>query len=129
MVQIQFHPVWENKLTEVQKREMIDFAKSLSKPSNGLEAALVRGKYKKNGGLVATVLLLNGQEHALEIDRIKVQITSKSEIIAEDVFEPNLHLEPNTAQPWSFVFSRESVRIPNENPVNWKIHLLLTNGQ
>ncbi|WP_144462502.1 SLAP domain-containing protein [Siminovitchia fortis] len=129
MVKLHFHPVWDSKLTKEQKDELVKILKSRSKPSGDLEAALVRGKYKKNGGLVATVLLLNGREKRLEIGRIKVQITDdKGVVVAEETFDPSLHLEPDTAQPWSFVFSKESVRIPNANPMIWKINLLI-NGQ
>ncbi|VEF46731.1 Uncharacterised protein [Bacillus freudenreichii] len=126
MSKLSFHPVWEHKLTNEQKTEFMEILNSLPTSKFDLEAVQVRGKYKKNGGAVATVLLRNGSHEPLDIKCVKVEITDlKNEVIATESFEPDLHIEADSAMPWSFVFSRESVRKAGVNPAKWKIKAYL----
>ncbi|GIN89414.1 hypothetical protein J22TS1_04650 [Siminovitchia terrae] len=126
MTRLQFHPVWEDKLTQKQKEELFTFFEGLAPIHKEFGVALVRGKYKKNGGAVATVLLRNGFEKPMDIERVKAKILDRDNIlIAEEEFELDLRLQAESALPWSFVFSNDSVIKPSIDPNNWMIHVHL----
>lgn len=124
MSQLQFHPVWKDKLTLKQKEELLTFFEEQAPITGKFDAVLVRGKYKKNEGAVATVLLRNGYEKLLEIKQAIVEITdSANHLVAAEKFELDLSLKGDSALPWSFVFSRESVKKADVDSANWKIHV------
>lgn len=122
MSQLSFHPVWECKLTNKQKEEFLELMESLPPAKNDFEATMVRGKHKKNGGVVATVLLRNSSCEPLDIEYANVQIKDKeNEVIATECFTPDFFIEAGSTMPWSFVFSKKSVQKAGENPANWQI--------
>ncbi|MFD1706286.1 SLAP domain-containing protein [Siminovitchia sediminis] len=123
MLQLEFHPVWENRLTEEQKQKFKKLASAL--PANeGLDLILFRGKYKKNGGAVATVLLVNGSKKSMDLRHVTVEMTDdKENFISREDFELNLTIHPHTALPWSFVFAKESVNQRHSDPKNWMLKL------
>ncbi len=124
MSQLQFHPVWKDKLTLAQKEELLTFFEEQAPITGKFDAVLVRGKFKKNGGAVATVLLRNGDGKPLKIKQAKVEMTdSANHLVAAEEFELDLSLEEGSALPWSFVFSRESVKKADVDSENWKIHV------
>lgn len=126
MSKLSFHPVWEHKLTNEQKNEFMEILNSLPPSENDLEAVPVRGKYKKNGGVVATVLLRNGSHEPLDIKCVKVEITDhENEVIATESFAPDLRLDADSAMPWSFVFAKESVQKRSVDSINWKLNIYL----
>lgn len=121
MALLQFHPVWESTLTEKQKEAFSQAVQNLPPSSAECSAVLFRGKYKKNGGLVATVLLRNGLSHDLHIENIKVKILEGNAVIAEGIFSSNIHIYTDCAYPWSFVFSKERVYSVNSDPDKWHV--------
>ncbi|WP_164525442.1 SLAP domain-containing protein [Siminovitchia acidinfaciens] len=126
MSKLSFHPVWEHKLTNEQKKEFMEILNSLPPSEIDLEAVPVRGKYKKNGGVVATVLLRNSSHEPLDIKCVKVEITDhENEVIATESFAPDLHIEADSAMPWSFVFAKESVQKRSVDSINWKLNIYL----
>lgn len=129
MAHIQFHPVWENKLTQKQKEEFSRAVQNFPPSPAEYSAVLFRGKYKKNGGLVATVLLKNGLSHDLHIEKIKVKILEGKSVIAEGIFSPDIHIDADCAYPWSFVFSKEMVCQFNSDPGKWHVFVSVLHVQ
>ncbi len=126
MSKLHFHSVWEDRLPQKQKDDLNKFLEGLAPIHKEFGVALVRGKYKKNGGAVATVLLRNGFEKPMDIERVKAKILDKDNLlIAEEEFELDLRLQAESALPWSFVFSKDSVIRPNIDPDNWMIQVHL----
>lgn len=120
---IQFHPVWASKLTPKQKSELLHAAEQLPHSSSQYSAVLFRGKYKKNGGLVATVFLRNEMSQSLDIQKIKVEILEEHTVIAKGIFSPNIRINSASVYPWSFVFSPEMVFQSHSNPQNWHVYI------
>ncbi|MBS4208262.1 SLAP domain-containing protein [Bacillus sp. FJAT-50079] len=108
---IDFHPVWEKKLTEEQKQQIIQSIDTVPFVQNQLTTNVLIAKFKKNGGFVTTVLLNNGYAHSLQLEQIIVNVMNdKNELLAEGSFNPQLMIEPHSSQPWSFVFAHDMVR-------------------
>lgn len=125
MATLDLHPTWESRLTEKEKDKLLKLASSLTIIPNTLSTFLVRKKYKKNGGLITTVLLGNGYDKPLEVNQVKVKVCSKGEVIANEIFEPDLLIASQTLQAWSFVFKHESVRKSNDASEEWRVSVQL----
>lgn len=124
MNKLSFHPVWDSKLSNEQKEGFLEVMKSLPPAKSDFEAVLVRGKYKKNGGVVATVLLRNVAHESMDIEHVQVEIADhENEVIARECFTPDLHIEARSAMPWSFVFSNQSVQKAGTDPASWEIKM------
>ncbi|MCJ7842586.1 SLAP domain-containing protein [Lederbergia sp. NSJ-179] len=110
MLTIHFHPVWEEQLTEKEKDKYIQKAKSLPITKDAFTVTPIMTKYKKNGGLVATVLLHNGFDNDLHVTKQWVRVLDRThKTIAEETFTIPLHIQAMSSQPWSFVFSNNMV--------------------
>lgn len=108
MSAIHFHPVWEQQLTEKEKELYIQKAQSIDLPEESFTATPIKTKYKKNGGLVATVFLHNGFSYPLRLQKQAVRITDHhNETVAQGIFSSSLEIDPMSSQPWSFVFSQQ----------------------
>ncbi|MBS4204921.1 SLAP domain-containing protein [Lederbergia citrea] len=107
---IHYHPMWEKTLSESQKSTYEELVETVKPQDNELTVKVVYGTYKRNGGFVITVFLNNGFKHALTVEKARVSVSDgDGKIIASDNFEPNLYINARSFQPWSFVFSKESI--------------------
>lgn len=113
--QIQFQPVWEKTMTNVQKEKFTHIVSALPFVENELTTKSVIANYKNNGGFVVTVLLNNGYPHSLQINQANIKVwNAEDTLIAEGKFEPGLIIDTHCSQPWSFVFSKEMVLHTND---------------
>ncbi len=55
MSTVHFHPVWDQQLTKNEKIQYIQKADSIYLPKGSFSVTPLLTKYKRNGGLVATV--------------------------------------------------------------------------
>ena len=109
--QIHYHPVWDEALSTGQKASYEKLVAGLSFVEDQLTAVGTLGNYKKNGGFSATVLLNNGWCEAMDVNHLEVTILDgNKDVIAKESFEPHLHINAHSSQPWSFVFSEEMVK-------------------
>ncbi|GIN71941.1 hypothetical protein J14TS2_24160 [Bacillus sp. J14TS2] len=114
MSAIHFHPVWDQQLTEKEKESYIQEAQTLVIPEESFTVSPIMTKYKRNGGLVATVFLHNGFPYPLHLHKLSVRITNQhKETIAQGDFSSSLEINPMSSQPWSFVFSKQMVNLTN----------------
>ncbi|MEK3888138.1 SLAP domain-containing protein [Bacillus sp. FSL K6-3431] len=112
--QLQFQSVWEQTMSDDQKKKFARIVSSLPFVENQLTTKSVIANYKENGGFVVTVLLNNGYPHSFEIHQAFVKVTNSDNVlIAEGRFKPGLTIDRHCSQPWSFVFSKEMVLHPN----------------
>ena len=121
--QLQLHPVWEEKLPE---EEILAYKKLAETQTinNGITNTVVRATYKKNGGFSATLLINNGLNQQLALEDVKVTVLdAKSEVIADATFSPNLHIDAYHSQPWSFVFSKDTVQRYDADLQHWSVQL------
>ncbi|MBP1913800.1 SLAP domain-containing protein [Lederbergia galactosidilyticus] len=108
MSTVHFHPVWDQQLTKNEKIQYIQKADSICLPKGSFSVTPLLTKYKRNGGLVATVFLHNGFPHPLQLQRQIVKVTDdRNETIAQGIFSSLLKIDPMSSQPWSFVFSKQ----------------------
>lgn len=114
MSTIHFHPVWDQQLSEKEKETYIQKAQPLSIPEQAFTVSPIMTKYKRNGGLVATVFLHNGFPYPLRLHKLFVRIINQhNEAIAQGDFSSSLEISPMSSQPWSFVFSKQMVNLTN----------------
>ena len=122
---LELDPVWEQTLSQDQIAKYQAFLDRLPDTDGEFAAAPVLGKYKKNGGFVATVLLRNGLDSAIALNEIEVEVTDgQGSRLAFASFNPELRISPGASMPWSFVFAPEATILHEGGaPADWKIHL------
>ena len=109
--ELQFHPVWEEKLSQSEKDTYINIHQSIPFTANTLHATAIRINKKNNHGIAATIYIHNGFETTLSVHECQVQLTdTNGSLLAEGQFSPNLSIKPTSSMPWSFIFSPEMVK-------------------
>ncbi|HEY4553961.1 MAG TPA: SLAP domain-containing protein [Bacillaceae bacterium] len=107
---LHLHPMWEKALSREQKMKYAEMANSKAIQPGTLTVTEILANFKENGGFVATILLNNGYNEPLNIQKTAFEVAdAQGETIAKGRFEPNLDINPFSSQPWSFVFSKEMV--------------------
>lgn len=110
MANIDFHPVWDEQVTDLERERLLQFASGKIIEQDMLSIILFRGKYKKNGAIVATVLIGNGYDRMIHLKKVHVEVLAQDgEPIARESFTTDLQIKANAWQPWSFVFQKESM--------------------
>lgn len=109
--ELQFHPVWEDKLSQSEKDIYVKIHQAIPFTANTLHATAIRINKKKNHGIAATIYIHNGFETTLSVHECQVQLTdTNGSLLAEGQFSPNLSIKPTSSMPWSFIFSPEMVK-------------------
>lgn len=115
---------WNKTLSEKQKTQLKEFVQSLPNIINDFAIVGLLGKYKKNGGFVATILLRNGFNETLKIGEASLEVFDvNNTIIARGQFRPQLRIKANASQPWSFVFTEHMVINDEADLRTWSIQM------
>lgn len=123
MMQLHFQDVWERTLSNRQKEELTQLVQSLPAAKTEFDLLPILLKYKKNGGLVATVFLRNNSDQSVSINTLHPYIQNTSgELVAEQSFDLQLTIPAASALPWSFVFAADRVRLHGIGPDDMTIH-------
>lgn len=118
---LHLEPVWEKTLSEDQKVQFDKLVQTLSLIENEWTSTEVTARKKRDGGFVATILLNNGYDKTLDVEKIVVEILDAGgERIVEGQFEPGLQVNAHSSQPWSFLFSKEMVFQSNPDLHTWQ---------
>lgn len=123
---VDFHPVWEEKVEPAERERIIAFADTKSIVPDALTTELYRGKYKKNGAIVATVLIGNGYTAERHVTGVTVRVFSQAgDLLAVEDFTLNLRIAAGAFQVWSFVFKPEPMRlVERKTEADWRIELV-----
>src|SRR5690606_34336039 len=93
-----------------EKQKYEEFFHSITMMDDALTANAFIGKYKKNGGFVATVFINNGFSIPLSLENVYIEIfDSMNEKISAGEFHIHLQINAFSSLPWSFVFSKDQV--------------------
>ncbi|MFS0576271.1 SLAP domain-containing protein [Sporosarcina sp. 179-K 3D1 HS] len=118
MTILHFQDVWDRTLSNSQKEEMAQLLHALPASGNEFDLSPIRIKYKKNGGLVATVFLRNNSHQDILLQSLQVQLLDRSkDVVADHLFDVQLNIPASSALPWSFVFPADCVmrhKVPSE---------------
>lgn len=115
---------WNKTLSEKQKTQLQEVVQSLPTIINDFAIVGFVGKYKKNGGFVATILLRNGFNETLKIVEASLEVSDANNvIIARGLFRPQLHIKANASQPWSFVFTEKMVINDEADLGTWSVQM------
>ena len=115
---------WNKTLSEKQKIQLQEVVQSLPNIINDITIVGLVGKYKKNGGFVATILLRNGFNETLKIVEASLEVSDTNNvIIARGQFRPQLHIKANAWQPWSFVFTEKMVINDEADLRTWSVQM------
>ena len=110
MANIDFHPVWDEQVTDLERERLLQFASEKIIEQDMLSIIVFRGKYKKYGAIVATVLIGNGYDRMIHLKKVQAEVLAQDgEPIARGSFTTDLQIKANAWQPWSFVFQKESM--------------------
>lgn len=107
---IAYHPVWEQTLTVAEKKKYEQILSKYSSDNTSTTICTVVVKQKKNGGMVATVLICNGSKRELKLNTTLVKINNEDNTShANAEFTIDLIIPAYSAMPWSFVFKPNDV--------------------
>ncbi|MFD1927993.1 SLAP domain-containing protein [Sporosarcina siberiensis] len=107
---IAYHPVWEQTLTVAEKKKYEQILSKYSSDNTSTSICTVVVKQKKNGGMVATVLICNGSETELKLTTTRVKVNNKENTShASAEFTIDVIIPAYSAMPWSFVFKPDDV--------------------
>lgn len=124
MYKLQFHPVWEDKLSFSEKHQYEEAHVSVPYVENECTISQIRIVKKENDGMVATVFINNGFPHDLLIEVCEVAVKSDDgTVFALGHFQPDLHIDVRSSLPWSFVFSKEMVVHQLKNDQNYQVEV------
>ncbi len=124
MFTLQFQEVWERTLSPNQKEQLHTFFKTLSPDENELTVTPFLIKYKKNGGINATVFIHNGFNKPIQLNNLTIQIINDNgELIANHRFHPDLFVQAKKTMPWSFVFPKHTVIKVDDVNEDWTISI------
>ncbi|MDQ0176971.1 SLAP domain-containing protein [Bacillus chungangensis] len=115
---------WNKTLSVKQKMQLKEVVQSLPTIINEFAVVGLLGKYKKNGGFVATILLRNGFNETLKIGEASIEVfDGNNTIIAKGQFHPQLRIKANASQPWSFVFTEQMIINDEADLRTWSIQM------
>jgi accessory Sec system S-layer assembly protein len=118
---------WEEMLPETEKQKLQKLVKELPKPHNKeINIMGLSAKFLDNGNLTVTVLFRNGNYKGINIQQLPLEILDESgNIVAKGGFHlESFEVKANTSKPWTFIFPKELVQLPDADLSKWKARVV-----
>jgi accessory Sec system S-layer assembly protein len=121
---------WEEMLPETEKQKLQKLVKDLPKPRNKeINIMGLNAKFLDNGNLTVTVLFRNGNYKGINIQQLPLEILDESgSTVAKGGFNlESFEVKANTSKPWTFIFPKELVLLPDADLGKWKARVVQNN--
>lgn len=125
--QLELEESWIKALNDTQKNSLIELARNLPPlQPNEVNVQSVQLSQDNEGALRALLLIRNGSEQALTIEKLPLALhDATGEIVAQGLFElGSFTVNPHTSKPWLFIFPKESLLKQDPDLSRWKTSLI-----
>jgi len=126
---LEFEPLWDERLTDVEKQEWTRVVKTLpGLKENEVNFHFIRAEAQGEDRIALTMLIRNGRENLVQFKKLALSLKDhQGELIAKAHFDASfMKVKSNTSKPWTFVFepndiqqlhpSFENVKVEVSNP-------------
>ncbi|WP_096202404.1 accessory Sec system S-layer assembly protein [Bacillus sp. FJAT-45350] len=115
---------WKKSLTLESKIQLEEMVKKLTPPKQGeVNFMGVQAKQIENNSIHVTLLIRNGSDKNIHIEKLPLQVTDATgEIVAKGAFHlDKLAVRAHTSKPWTFIFPDSMVVKTNADLTKWQV--------
>lgn len=114
---------WKEKLSVEDQKKLADLVDSLPPlKKNQVNITGFQSNFINEGGLAISLFIRNGSKKDIQMIKFPLEVRDASgSVVATGVFElKDFVVKRNTTKPWTFVFPKENVLVPNPDMSSWK---------
>ncbi|MFJ7848265.1 accessory Sec system S-layer assembly protein [Peribacillus sp. NPDC097224] len=118
-------PLWKEQLPEAQQENLRKLVAGLPKLNEGeVNFMGLEAKFKDNEQLAVTVLIRNGSEKQIKIEKLPLVVEDgNGDQVCQGGFSlDDFEVKANTSKPWTFIFPGELVKKKNPDLSRWKVY-------
>lgn len=115
---------WEKSLPQKEKEKLQKLVDQLPKlKENELNMTGLTAKITENGDLQVIVLIRNGNEKDIKLEKVPLRVTDATgDIVAEGGFSlEDFTIKANTTKPWAFIFPAKLIKKDNMDLSRWTV--------
>lgn len=111
MQRLVFESAWDKTIAPADRENIIKlFNETKDNNEEGIILHSIRQAQNHRSDLLAIVLIHNFSDEILSFHKMDVTYTEQERELAKGQFSfPNLHLEPRTSMPWTFIFPKSAL--------------------
>jgi accessory Sec system S-layer assembly protein len=115
---------WQKSLAQEQIERLDQLVSHLTPPKPGeLNFMGLSAVFGEKGDLSVSLLIRNGSQKNIAIQTLPLQVLdAHDKLVASGAFRlESFEVKANTSKPWTFIFPKDLVKIPDPDLSRWKV--------